>query len=82
MPDRNEVRKRFIELIKPFIRQDPGQEITDDTFLDADLRVNSARMIDIVLESEDAFNILSDDASMGRLDTVGAAVTVIMEKLP
>jgi acyl carrier protein len=82
MVDRIEVHTKFVELIRPFIRHESNVPINDETSLEADLKVNSARMIDIVLEIEDAFHIAIDDASMRRLDTVGQAVTLIMEKLP
>ena len=47
------------------------------TFLD-DLAINSARLVDIVLEMEDAFDIEIDDDSADEIMTMGNAVDLII----
>ena len=47
----------------------------------ADLRINSARIVDIVLDMEEKFNIEIDDKSLERIITVKDAMTIISEKL-
>jgi acyl carrier protein len=46
-----------------------------------DLNVQSARLIDIILEMEDKFAIRIDDEEAGALTTVGSAVDLLIAKL-
>jgi acyl carrier protein len=77
---RDEVRKAFLELIKSYIRvEDPGN-ISESSLLVDDLKVNSTRFVDIILETEDRFSISIDDKEMERFDRVGDAIDFICEK--
>ena len=55
--------------------------LTIDSDFIKDLNVNSAHLVDIVLEIENAFDIEIDNASMERMINVGESVNVIKEKL-
>jgi acyl carrier protein len=77
---REEVKKSFIELIRPAAKGFDMSSINDSTSLVADLGINSLRVVDIVLEVEDKFGIEIDDASMDRVYTIGSAVDMIVEK--
>lgn len=77
---RDEVRQAFVELIRPYVRiQDPGA-ISDSSLLVHDLKVNSTRFVDIVLEAEDKFKIRVGDEEMERFERVGDAIDFICEK--
>jgi acyl carrier protein len=81
MNTRSEIKTTFIELIQPFVREASAAEsITDETRLIEDLKVNSARLVDIILETEDKFGIAIDDYSADGMRTVGDAVNVILAK--
>jgi acyl carrier protein len=80
MNTRQEVKTTFIELIQPFVRDAEVRAITDETRLIDDLKVNSARLVDIILETEDRFGIAIDDYSADGMRTIGDAVNVIMAK--
>jgi acyl carrier protein len=81
MNNRNEIKTTFIELIQPFVRERGATvNITDETRLIEDLKVNSARLVDIILETEDKFGIAIDDYSADGMRTVGDAVNVILAK--
>lgn len=78
--NRDEVRKAFLEIIKPYLRvQDPGA-IGDTCLLVDDLKLNSARFVDVILETEDRFNISVNDQEMERFERVGDAVDFICER--
>ena len=78
--NRDEVRKVFLEIIKPYLRvQDPGS-IADTSLLVDDLKLNSARFVDVILETEDRFNISVNDQEMERFERVGDAVDFICER--
>ena len=42
-----------------------------------DLQVNSARLVDIVLDFEDKFNIQISDDEADRINTIGDAVALV-----
>jgi len=77
-----EVKDKFVHLIQPFVRDSNLAEITEETRLIEDLKVNSARLVDIILETEDAFGITIDDAAADGLRTVGDAINLIVAKTP
>jgi len=78
--ERDKVRAEFVAMIQPFVRNLNPDQIQDDTLLVDDLNVNSARLVDIMLEMEDRFAIRIDDEEAGALTTVGGAVDLIVAK--
>lgn len=76
-----QVFSKMIEILTPFVK-DPGmlKNASRETHLIDDLKVNSARMVDIIIESEDAFNIEIDDDEADSIETIGDAVDIIMGK--
>ena len=55
--------------------------MNEETDFINDLKVNSANLVDIVLDVEDKFDIEIDNDSMDRMLNVKAALSVIQEKL-
>jgi acyl carrier protein len=78
--ERDQIRTEFVTMIQPFVRNMNVDEIGDDTLLVDDLNVNSARLVDIMLEMEDRFAIRIDDEEAGALTTVGGAVDLVAAK--
>ena len=78
--ERDKVRLEFVTMIRPFVRNLNGDQITDQTLLVDDLNVNSARLVDIMLEMEDRFAILIADEEASALTTVGGAIDLILAK--
>jgi len=79
--NRDQVRKNFIELIKPYVRVEQPEAIQDSSLLVDDLKVNSTRFVDIILETEDKFKIRIDaETDMDRFERVGDAIDFICEK--
>lgn len=78
---REEIKEKLKEIIKPYVQnEDAFQKLTEDTNLLMDLEVNSAHLVDIILDMEEAFDIEIDDESAERMMTVGEALS-ISEKL-
>lgn len=78
--DRENVRKGFLDVIKPFVRVEDLTSITESSLLVDDLKVNSTRFVDIILETEDKFKIRVDDEDMPRFERVGDAIDFICER--
>lgn len=75
-----EVFDKVISLIEPFVQNDHAlRTATMDTTILEDLRVNSARLVDFVLEIEDTFDIEVSDEDADSVKTIGNAVHLIVE---
>lgn len=78
----NEILDRLKKIVKPYVQRMEGlkdfQESTD--FL-TDLQINSANLVDVVLDVEDEFDIEIDNDSMEGMLTVGDAKTIIRNKM-
>jgi acyl carrier protein len=71
--------ERVITILKPFVK-DPAtlSKATMETSLLKDLEVNSARLVDVVLEIEDKFDISVSDKDADTVRTVGDAVSLVV----
>ncbi len=73
---------RLKEIIRPYVKEAAALEsLTEATDFINDLKINSANLVDIVLDIEEAFNIEIDNQSMERMLTVKAALEIINSKL-
>lgn len=79
---KSEILDKLQPIIKTYITQpDAVTNIKDESHLLRDLKINSAHLIDIVLDVESAFNISITDEEVEKMDTVGNAVALIEKKL-
>ena len=78
---RDEVFQKVVEIIAPFAKNKEALEsVSEDTNILQDLEVNSARLVDVILEFEDEFDIEVQDEDADAVNTVGDAVDLIMEQ--
>ena len=69
-------------IIKPFVaNKEAFAGIDENTDFITDLNINSANLVDIVLDVEDAFGIVIDDSSMAKMLNVKATLIIIETKL-
>ncbi len=69
-------------IIKPYIQNQEAFEIlTEDTDFINDLKINSANLVDVILDIEEKYNIVIDNESMERMVNVKAALEIIDTKL-
>ncbi|MFZ2633378.1 MAG: phosphopantetheine-binding protein [Desulfosalsimonadaceae bacterium] len=77
-----EIFNRVVKIISEFVKEPERLEnISMDTLIIQDLKVNSARLVDIIIQSEDAFDIGIDDDDADQIKTIGDAVRVVERKL-
>ncbi|HPK53846.1 MAG TPA: phosphopantetheine-binding protein [Smithellaceae bacterium] len=57
------------------------EKATLDTHILNDLKVNSARLVDVIIKCEDVYGISIDDDEADKIRTIGDAVRVIKQKL-
>ena len=76
----HEVMGKVVEILRPFVKNaDALTAVSMDTSILRDLKINSARLVDIVLEIEDAFSIEVSDEAADQVKTVGDAVKLIVQ---
>ena len=69
-------------IIKPYIQhQEAFDLLTEDTDFINDLKINSANLVDVILDIEEKYNIVIDNESMERMVNVKAALEIIETKL-
>ncbi len=74
-----QVFDKVISILKPFVKAPEAlATVGMDSFIVKDLKVNSARLVDVVLEIEDTFGIAIADADADKVKTVGDAVKLIV----
>lgn len=72
---------KVVTILKPFVRNtDALASVAMETSILKDLKVNSARLVDVVLEIEDTFGIEVKDEDADKVKTVGDAVQLILAK--
>ncbi len=82
MIERKDVMSKVVTIITPYARDQAALKAAGEkTRILEDLKVNSARFVDIVLKFEDEFKIEIDDGSAGKVKTLGDAADVISSKL-
>jgi acyl carrier protein len=57
------------------------EKATLETHILNDLKVNSARLVDVIIKCEDVYGISIDDDEADKIRTIGDAVAVIKQKL-
>jgi len=74
--------EKLKKIVKPYVQDQAAFEaLTEETDFIKDLKINSANLVDVVLDVEDEFDIIIDDASMEKMLTVKAALEIVNEKL-
>ena len=74
--------KKLKEIVKPYVQDKTAfEQLTEETDFINDLKVNSANLIDIVLDVEDMFDIEIDNESMEQMLSVKQALEIIQKKM-
>ncbi len=80
--ERTDVQQKVVAILTPYVKnQDALANLTPETSILDDLKVNSARLVDVVLAFEDEFGIEVADDEVDAVATVGDAVNLICSKL-
>ena len=80
--DEQTIFNKMIEILRGYTK-DPGllDKATKDTHILNDLKVNSARLVDVIIKCEDTFGITVEDDEADKIGTIGDAVAIIKGKL-
>ena len=76
--DTNEILFCLKKIVAPYVQNDLAfEQFSRETDFIKDLEINSANLVDIVLDVEDEFDIAIDNDSMDNMMTVDDAVKII-----
>ncbi len=79
---KNELIAKLKNIVKPYIQDEAAFEnLSEDTDFINDLKINSANLVDVVLDVEDEFDIRIENDDMEKMTSVKAAMAIINEKL-
>jgi acyl carrier protein len=80
--NKEETIEKLKVIVKPYIKnQEAFDNLTENTDFINDLHINSANLVDVILDIEEEFNILIDNQSMERMLDVKSAIDIIETKL-
>jgi acyl carrier protein len=79
---KEEIISKLTTIVKPYIQNEEGfKNISENTDFIKDLEINSANLVDIILDVEDEFKIEIDNDSMEKMLSVKATIEVIQTKM-
>jgi len=79
---RKELITSLKKIVKPYVQdQEAFKNLSKETDFINDLKINSANLVDVILDVEDEFNIEIDNESMEKMLSVKAAMEIIETKL-
>lgn len=69
-------------IVSPYIQdEDAFKNLSEDTDFVKDLKINSANLVDIILDIEDEFDIRLENEDMEQMLTVKSAMDIVTTKL-
>jgi len=80
--DEKQIIEEMIKILSPYVKDTALLEnVSGETHILDDLKVNSARLVDVIIKCEDVFDIEIDDDDADTIRTINDAVSVIQKKL-
>ena len=80
--DQAQIQESVVKILTPWVKNEEAlQAVSSEANILDDLKVNSARLVDVVIAFEDEFDIEIEDEDVDSVNTVGDAVSLISSKL-
>ncbi len=80
--NRENTIEKLKTIVKPYIQdQEAFDNLTESTDFINDLKINSANLVDVILDIEEEYEITIDNQSMERMLDVKSALEIIETKL-
>ena len=72
----------LLTIIRPYLPEDvEADQVTPSSHFVEELNINSANLVDIVLDVEDKYDIILENEDMDQMQTVDKAIDLIEKKL-
>ena len=73
---------KLTAIVKPYIKNEEDfKDLNENTDFINDLEINSANLVNVILDVEDEFNIEIDNDSMEKMLSVKATIEIIQMKM-
>ena len=70
------------KIVEPYIQDEEAfKNLSEDTDFINDLKINSANLVDVILDVEDEFDIRIENEEMEKMLSVKAAMEIINNKV-
>jgi len=80
--ENEELISKLKAIVSPYVQdQEAFKSLSENTDFVRDLKINSANLVDIILDIEDAFDIRLENEDMEKMLDVKAAMAIVNEKL-
>lgn len=80
--NREVVLEQLKNIVKPYIQnQEAFDYLSEETDFINDLKINSANLVDVILDIEEKFDIMIDNEAMQKMANVKEAIGIIEEEL-
>lgn len=80
--NKEEAILKLKQIVKPYVKNEEALEnINENTDFINDLNINSANLVDVILDVEEVFDIEIDADSMEKMRDVKSALAVIEMKI-
>ncbi|MGB6268847.1 MAG: phosphopantetheine-binding protein [Olleya sp.] len=79
---KEELISKLKTIVQPYIQDEEAfNNLSEDTDFINDLKINSANLVDVILDVEDEFDIRIENDDMEKMTSVKAAMDIVNEKL-
>ncbi|MGB2685030.1 MAG: phosphopantetheine-binding protein [Olleya sp.] len=79
---KEELIAKLKAIVQPYIQnEDAFNNLSEETDFINDLKINSANLVDVILDVEDEFDIRIENDDMEKMTSVKAAMDIVNEKL-
>ena len=79
---KEELIAKLKNIVQPYIQDEEAfSNLSENTDFISDLKINSANLVDVILDVEDEFDIRIENDDMEKMTSVKAAMDIINEKL-
>ena len=76
-----EIMAEIVNILRPYAKNEELlAQATKETHILKDLKVNSARLVDVIIKCEDTFGITVEDDEADKIRTIGDAVALVQLK--
>lgn len=80
--NKQEITEQLKAIVKPYIQDQKAFEtLTENTDFINDLKINSANLVDVILDIEEKFEIIIDNHHMEKMLDIKAAIEIIETQL-
>ncbi|MBN9299795.1 MAG: acyl carrier protein [Filimonas sp.] len=80
--DRQVILEELKKVLAPYtVNKEALNSINEETSLTQDLKINSANLVDIIIDAENKYDIEIDMDAAEKINNVGSCIDVILEKM-